>query len=179
VGYVLGKMEENAAIPNGHITSISVLRSFRKQGLAQTLLRHAHTAMVHTFGAQFVMLHVREGNRAARSLYEDLLGFRLSEVEEGYYADGENGLSLRLDVSPDGNVVFPVAAGERVPEFDKKDSAEDESQKRLQAWKDAHGHAGKKKTETPAPAAEKKAEGGQKQEQGGAKNKKKKKGGKK
>lgn len=35
-------------------------------------------------------LHVRESNRAALGLYRDRLKYEVIEVEEGYYADGEN-----------------------------------------------------------------------------------------
>ena len=43
VGYVLAKMEENEEeIPHGHITSISVLRDYRKLGIATKLMRAAH-----------------------------------------------------------------------------------------------------------------------------------------
>ena len=43
VGYVLAKMEDEdekgAKIPHGHITSISVLREYRKLGIATKLMR--------------------------------------------------------------------------------------------------------------------------------------------
>jgi len=38
VGYVLAKMEEDAAEPHGHITSLAVLRSHRRLGLANKLM---------------------------------------------------------------------------------------------------------------------------------------------
>jgi ribosomal protein S18 acetylase RimI-like enzyme len=47
VGYVLAKMEEDRSqdkdfIPHGHITSLSVLRDYRKLGIATKLMRAAH-----------------------------------------------------------------------------------------------------------------------------------------
>lgn len=41
VGYVLAKMEEEPAdgIPHGHITSISVMRTHRRLGIAEKLMR--------------------------------------------------------------------------------------------------------------------------------------------
>ena len=54
VGYVLGKMEDDGAtekdfakgkMPHGHITSISVLREYRKLGIATKLMRACHVAM--------------------------------------------------------------------------------------------------------------------------------------
>lgn len=47
VGYVLAKMEEESNskdfVHHGHITSISVLRDYRKLGIATKLMRAAHT----------------------------------------------------------------------------------------------------------------------------------------
>jgi peptide alpha-N-acetyltransferase len=116
VGYVLGKMEEDADIPHGHITSISVLRSHRKLGIATRLLRQAHACMVEAHGARYVSLHVREGNRAARALYHDTLHYDVADVEEGYYADKENALSMRCPLAPD-QLVFPLSQEELPPPF--------------------------------------------------------------
>ena len=69
VGYVLAKMEEDSAEVHGHITSLAVLRSHRKMGLAAKLMNAAQSAMEECFGAQYVSLHVRKSNRAAFSLY--------------------------------------------------------------------------------------------------------------
>lgn len=43
VGYILGKMEEEPAdgIAHGHVTSISVLRSYRRLGLANKLMKQS------------------------------------------------------------------------------------------------------------------------------------------
>lgn len=90
VGYVLAKMEEEAKEPHGHITSISVLRSHRKLGLATKLMRAAHKAMQVTFGAHYCSLHVRESNTAAFHLYNKTLGYLQHDVEVAYYADGNS-----------------------------------------------------------------------------------------
>src|SRR5271163_3032497 len=47
-------------------------------------------AMVETFNAQYVSLHVRVSNNAALRLYRDTLGFKTEKVEAKYYADGED-----------------------------------------------------------------------------------------
>ncbi|PKI85437.1 N-terminal amino-acid N(alpha)-acetyltransferase NatA [Malassezia vespertilionis] len=111
VGYILGKMyarivsklihrEEEPAdgVPNGHVTSISVLRSHRRLGLANKLMSLSQISMRDTFGAHFVSLHVRETNRAAIGLYTQSLGFQVHGVEHKYYADGENALAMRLQL---------------------------------------------------------------------------------
>jgi len=95
VGYVLAKMEEDTDEPHGHITSLAVLRSYRKMGLATKLMTQAQQTMVEVFGANYVSLHVRRSNRAALSLYRDTLKFATHEVEEKYYADGEDAFAMR------------------------------------------------------------------------------------
>jgi peptide alpha-N-acetyltransferase len=56
-------------------------------------------AMVETFGAQYVSLHVRVSNKAAIHLYRDTLGFKTEKTENKYYADGEDAFSMKLDLS--------------------------------------------------------------------------------
>lgn len=135
VGYVLAKMEEEPVngIQHGHITSLSVMRTHRRLGLAEKLMRQSrmrylsHTrrvyhserqtdlkegfheadarsfplerAMVETFGAQYVSLHVRLANIAALRLYRDTLGFEVEKVESKYYADGEDAYSMKMDLT--------------------------------------------------------------------------------
>ncbi|CAO0793765.1 unnamed protein product [Mucor circinelloides] len=76
VGYVLAKMEEEPTdVPHGHITSLSVMRTYRRLGLAQKLMTQATAQMATVFGAHYVSLHVRKTNRAAIGLYRDTLKF--------------------------------------------------------------------------------------------------------
>ena len=76
VGYVLAKMEEETEDdPHGHITSLAVKRSHRRLGLAQKLMDQTARAMVETFNAKYVSLHVRKSNRAALNLYKTALKF--------------------------------------------------------------------------------------------------------
>ncbi|KAH6604598.1 hypothetical protein Trco_006305 [Trichoderma cornu-damae] len=100
VGYVLAKMEEEPTdgVQHGHITSLSVMRTHRRLGIAEKLMRQSQLAMVETFQAKYVSLHVRVSNVAARHLYEDTLGFRNEKTESKYYADGEDAYSMRLDL---------------------------------------------------------------------------------
>ena len=91
--------------PKGHVVSISVLRSYRRLGLAKRLMLlsraqlcwcilHRHfdalflveEAMASVYKASDVMLHVRKSNRAALGLYKDTLGFRIQETEKSYCA---------------------------------------------------------------------------------------------
>ena len=54
--------------------------------------------MVETYQARYVSLHVRVSNVAARHLYETTLSFKIEKPEAKYYADGEDALSMRLDL---------------------------------------------------------------------------------
>jgi peptide alpha-N-acetyltransferase len=94
-------MEEEPAdgVQHGHITSLSVMRTHRRLGLAEKLMRQSQRAMAETFGAHYVSLHVRVSNNAALHLYRDTLGFTVDKIEPKYYADGEDAYSMRMELS--------------------------------------------------------------------------------
>ncbi|KAF1814541.1 N-acetyltransferase complex ARD1 subunit [Eremomyces bilateralis CBS 781.70] len=101
VGYVLAKMEEEPTdgVQHGHITSLSVMRTHRRLGLAEKMMRQSQRAMAETYDAQYVSLHVRVSNAAALGLYRDTLGFNVEKIEAKYYADGEDAYSMRMDLN--------------------------------------------------------------------------------
>jgi hypothetical protein len=72
------------------------MRSYRKMGIATRLMRASHRDMKEIFGAKYVSLHVRAGNKAGRHMYEQTLGYIIHEVEKRYYADGEDAHCMRL-----------------------------------------------------------------------------------
>ncbi|KAI9798268.1 MAG: N-terminal acetyltransferase A complex catalytic subunit ard1 [Piccolia ochrophora] len=135
VGYVLAKMEEEPAdgVQHGHITSLSVMRTHRRLGLAEKLMRQSQRAMVETFAAQYVSLHVRVSNVAALHLYRDTLQFKVEKVEAKYYADGEDAYSmkqelgfLREDATEAGSEEEEVQdEGEEVGDVGKKGDGEE------------------------------------------------------
>jgi len=100
VGYVLSKMEDDndktGEIAHGHITSISVLRDYRKLGVATRLMRATHDQMTAIYGASYFSLHVRVSNRAARGMYADVLNYEIIDTENEYYADKEDALDMIL-----------------------------------------------------------------------------------
>ena len=102
MGYVLAKMEdeEENSKKHGHVTSLSVLRTHRKCGLATELMRSSHKRMVESFDANFSALHVRETNQAAFHLYSQTLAYEIHEIEKGYYADGEDAYDMRKYFKP-------------------------------------------------------------------------------
>lgn len=128
VGYVLAKMEEEAAEPHGHITSLAVLRSHRKLGIATRLMRASQVDMEHVFGAEYVSLHVRRSNEAATHLYQTTLGFRVNDIEAKYYADNEDAYDMRyyFDKRLHGGIVCQ-ATGEL--DWSERDQAKAEKQK--------------------------------------------------
>lgn len=78
VGYVLAKLEEDeedTKLIHGHITSISVLRTHRRMGLATKLMKQAINAMSEVYSSKFCSLHVRASNIPALKLYNKVLGF--------------------------------------------------------------------------------------------------------
>jgi peptide alpha-N-acetyltransferase len=90
--------EPSDGIPHGHITSLSVMRTHRRLGLAEKLMRQSQRAMAEIYRAEYVSLHVRVSNVAALHLYRDTLGFDVDKTEKGYYADGEDAYSMRMDL---------------------------------------------------------------------------------
>ncbi len=81
--------------PHGHITSLSVLRTHRKRGIATALMRRSQLEMAEVFSAHYVSLHVRKSNRAAFRLYSQTLKYEINGIEKGYYADGEDAYDMR------------------------------------------------------------------------------------
>lgn len=102
VGYVLAKMEDDPEAedktPHGHITSLSVMRTYRRMGLAARLMRQALFALCESFNGQYVSLHVRKSNRAALHLYRDTLSFEVISIEKSYYQDGEDAYAMRKEL---------------------------------------------------------------------------------
>jgi N-alpha-acetyltransferase 10/11 len=97
VGYVLAKMddEEDAAKAHGHITSLAVLRTHRKLGVASAVMRATMREMDNEYQANFCSLHVRKTNDAALHLYQETLGYRCAEIDEKYYVDDEDAFHMK------------------------------------------------------------------------------------
>ena len=98
VGYVLAQLEEedkNKGKIQGHITSISVLRTYRRLGVASKLMNHAINMMQEYYDADYVSLNVRVSNRPALHLYHKCLGFNVLSIEKEYYADKEDAYKMR------------------------------------------------------------------------------------
>ena len=65
-----------------YIVNLNVAKAYRRQGLAQKLIRSACGAYEKSHRGSFVILDVAKTNTAARRLYEKL-GFRLTDIPSG------------------------------------------------------------------------------------------------
>jgi N-alpha-acetyltransferase 10/11 len=77
-GYVLAKLEEDEEDPkivHGHITSISILREYRRMGIATKLMKQSLNMMNEYYNTKFCSLHVRANNTPALDMYNKVLGF--------------------------------------------------------------------------------------------------------
>lgn len=128
VGYVLGKMEDDPEAddktPHGHITSLSVMRTYRRMGIAEKLMRQALYAMCESFNAKYVSLHVRKSNRAALHLYRDSLKFEVTSIEKSYYQDGEDAYAMKKCLKLEELVPY-LSQLSSVPDDFSKDLLED------------------------------------------------------
>lgn len=93
--------------------------------------------MVECFSAKYVSLHVRISNDAALHLYRDTLHFKVEDIEQKYYADGENAYRMKQDLE------FIREASEAVESGDEE--TPDEGEEVGEAGKAGDG-ADKKKT---------------------------------
>ena len=83
-------MDEESEDAHGQITSLAVLRTHRKLGIAAKLMRAAHDAMCGVYDAKYCSLHVRVSNAAAIHLYSTCWGTTREAEEKKYCADGED-----------------------------------------------------------------------------------------
>ncbi len=79
----------------GHVTSLAVLKPYRRKGLAALLMKQLHFHMRYGHQATGVGLHVRVSNIAARRLYCEGMGYGVVDVIRGYYADGEDAFFMK------------------------------------------------------------------------------------
>lgn len=74
------------------------MRTYRRMGIAEKLMRQSLYAMCQLFDAKYVSLHVRKSNRAALHLYRDSLQFEVQLIEKSYYQDGEDAYAMKLEL---------------------------------------------------------------------------------
>lgn len=136
----------------GHITSLSVLRTYRRQGLATRLMKATEFAMKTCYNADGVCLNVRVSNRAAIGLYEGVLGYKVFKEEVGYYADGENAYEMKKVFQDDQGTKHSIRK-----DFLKKIGKWNEEWEK-EATEPAEEEVKKPQPKTEVPKEEKKAE---------------------
>jgi len=99
-GYVLGKMDDNMSAKSnssgsGHITSLAVLRDFRRLGAAIKMMKLSHATMADVYDGKTCTLHVRESNRSAYDLYQSGLNYSVLSIQDRYYEDEENAYEMK------------------------------------------------------------------------------------
>ncbi|KAI4838733.1 N-terminal acetyltransferase A complex catalytic subunit ARD1 [Plasmodium brasilianum] len=88
-GYTLGKLEEENE-KKGHLTSVAVLKTYRKQKLAFYLITQTHQYVNDIYNVDNICLHVRISNSAALNLYYNLLNYKVKGTEPLYYGNKED-----------------------------------------------------------------------------------------
>ena len=123
VGYVMAKLEDDddkkGKKVEAHITSLSVLHTHRKLGIATRLMRQAHKQMMDVFHCDSCSLRVRITNRAAYTLYSTVLGYTTRDTEKSYYADGEDAFDMQM--------VFKYGDEQNVEESKESESTADQA----------------------------------------------------
>ena len=92
----------------GHVTSLAVLHSYRRNGVALGLMDALHNQMSLCHGAGRAQLHVRCSNEAALRLYASTLRYKVAERISRYYHDDEDAFLMALDLD---QLVEPIAPG--------------------------------------------------------------------
>jgi ribosomal-protein-alanine N-acetyltransferase len=100
IGYIMWRVERAPAIAslklknNGHLVSIAVSKSYRRLGIATTLLSHSMKKIKKYKIDEFV-LEVRISNYEAINLYKNF-NFLTHSIKEKYYRDGESAYYMNL-----------------------------------------------------------------------------------
>jgi|TARA_B110000977_G_scaffold102705_1_gene134215 N-terminal acetyltransferase B complex catalytic subunit len=100
MGYVMGKAEGKGTNWHGHVTAVTVAPSYRRMGLAKTLMRELETISQEMHDGFFVDLFVRKSNVNAIAMYAQL-GYRVYRTVLDYYSGEEDALDMRFALRRD------------------------------------------------------------------------------
>jgi len=75
------------------VMRVAVRPEYRRNGFAAKMIKKLESEWMD-YDIVSARLEVREGNAAARSLYESL-GFEPEFIRKGYYSDGENAVMMK------------------------------------------------------------------------------------
>lgn len=84
MGYMLGKSEGKDELWHGHVSAVTVAPTYRRLGLAKTLMDDLEEMSTNVYNAFFVDLFVRASNTLAINMYEKLGYVKYRRVIEYY-----------------------------------------------------------------------------------------------
>lgn len=99
-GAVVGHLIGQVVLDEAELWTVAALPEARRTGVGRALLREAH-ALWREMGATVAHLEVRDDNHGARALYA-AEGWREVGRRRGYYADGEDAVLCRVELTPPG-----------------------------------------------------------------------------
>ena len=104
MGYMLGKSEGLQALWHGHVSAVTVAPTYRRIGLAKTLMDDLEQLSKDVYNAFFVDLFVRASNTLAINMYEKF-GYAVYRRVLGYYSgeDPEDAFDMRKALTRDTN----------------------------------------------------------------------------
>ena len=104
MGYMLGKAEGMGKLWHGHVSAVTVAPTYRRLGLARTLMEDLDKLSTDVYNAHFVDLFVRASNGLAISMYESF-GYVKYRRVLGYYSgdDAEDAWDMRKALPRDKN----------------------------------------------------------------------------
>jgi len=96
MGYMLGKAEGEGNLWHGHVSAVTVAPTYRRLGLARTLMDDLERTCIQVYNAYFVDLFVRVSNKLAIGMYEKFGYSTYRRVLEYYSGDDpEDALDMR------------------------------------------------------------------------------------
>jgi [ribosomal protein S18]-alanine N-acetyltransferase len=107
IGYIMWRVERGPSsfgldyVKKGHLVSLAVLPSYRRQGVAHGLLSKSMEIVIDYKISEYV-LEVRVSNTGANNLYGKLHGFERAKILEHYYRDGEDAFYMSHLYDPNG-----------------------------------------------------------------------------
>lgn len=94
MAYILGKAEGEEELWHGHVTAVTVAPDYRRQNLAQKLMRVLEETSEKVHNCYFVDLFVRRSNSVAINMYRKF-GYSVYRTVLGYYSGEEDAYDMR------------------------------------------------------------------------------------
>ncbi|MFA5858807.1 MAG: ribosomal protein S18-alanine N-acetyltransferase [Elusimicrobiota bacterium] len=85
-----------AVVNEGHILNFAVHPQYRRRRIGVNMINYTLTRM-RGLGLNVAYLEVREGNTAAKVLYQ-IAGFIVTGLRKSYYSDGENAVVMKKEL---------------------------------------------------------------------------------